>query len=129
MKAGASAPAFSVIKPLTIAARQSIVLAERRLTAVSRVQFLYEPAQWEYAFEMKKSFHAVYISVMSALFVLMFSREAWAYIDPGSGSFIIQMIIGALCGMLFALKIFWKQVKYFFSNLFTRRQKEENEKE
>ncbi|MCR4392988.1 MAG: hypothetical protein NUV31_01300 [Dehalococcoidales bacterium] len=37
-----------------------------------------------------------------------------AYIDAGTGSMIIQVIIGALAGGLLALKIFWGKVKRLF---------------
>jgi len=43
------------------------------------------------------------------------SRDASAYIDPGTGSYIFYMLIAGLVGVSYALKIFWKQVKAFFS--------------
>jgi uncharacterized membrane protein AbrB (regulator of aidB expression) len=78
---------------------------------------------------VKNTAGTLYTALLAGLLVMAFCGRAHAYIDPGSGSFILQMIIGALCGMLFALKIFWKQVKYFFVTLFSRRQKTENDKE
>ena len=41
-----------------------------------------------------------------------------AYIDPGTGSLIIQVLIGALVGGLVAAKIFWIKIKTFFKGLF-----------
>ena len=32
---------------------------------------------------------------------------AHAYIDPGSGSFVIQMIIAAVVGLGYTLKMYW----------------------
>ena len=43
-----------------------------------------------------------------------------AYIDPGTGSLIIQVLIGALVGGLVAAKIFWTRIKGFFKGLFSR---------
>ena len=37
--------------------------------------------------------------------------EAFAYIDPGSGSLIIQMIIGALVGVGITMKVYWEKIK------------------
>lgn len=37
------------------------------------------------------------------------------YIDPGSGSYIIQMIIAAVLGVSFFFKNFWLYVKAFFT--------------
>ncbi len=38
-----------------------------------------------------------------------------AYIDPGTGSYILQLIIAAFVGVSFTVKIFWKRIKRFFS--------------
>jgi hypothetical protein len=42
-----------------------------------------------------------------------------AYIDPGTGSLIIQVLIGALVGGLVAVKVFWSRIKTFFKGLFS----------
>lgn len=36
------------------------------------------------------------------------------YIDPGSGSFIIQVVVGALLGASVAIKMYWARLKAFF---------------
>jgi hypothetical protein len=47
-----------------------------------------------------------------------------AYIDPGTGSLIIQVLIGVLVGGLVAAKIFWGRIKTFFRGLFSRGSKQ-----
>lgn len=42
-----------------------------------------------------------------------------AYLDPGTGSFIIQLILGVLFGSLLAIKLFWISIKGFFKKLFS----------
>ena len=37
-----------------------------------------------------------------------------AYLDPGSGSFLIQLLIAALLGAGIALRASWSKVKKFF---------------
>ncbi len=37
------------------------------------------------------------------------------YIDPGSGSYLVQMLIAAVLGGLFYIKTIWKRIKLFFS--------------
>ena len=37
--------------------------------------------------------------------------NAFAYIDPGTGSIIVQMIIGELVGVGIAIKVFWYRIK------------------
>ena len=38
-----------------------------------------------------------------------------AYLDPGSGSILIQLLIAAGAGALFAVKIYWKKIKGLFN--------------
>jgi hypothetical protein len=47
------------------------------------------------------------------------------YIDPGSGSYILQMIIAAALGVSFFFKNFWLQVKAFFTGKKPKKDKEE----
>jgi hypothetical protein len=37
-----------------------------------------------------------------------------AYLDPGSGSFIIQLLLAALLGSLFLIKAYWQKIKSLF---------------
>ena len=37
-----------------------------------------------------------------------------AYLDPGSGSFLIQLVIAALLGLGVALRAYWGKIKGWF---------------
>jgi hypothetical protein len=37
------------------------------------------------------------------------------YLDPGSGSFIIQMLLAGLLGAAVAIRIYWKKIVAFFN--------------
>lgn len=50
----------------------------------------------------------------------VFPSSAHAYLDPGTGSYIFQLIMAGIVGLLFALKIYWKRIKSFFTSLFSR---------
>lgn len=41
------------------------------------------------------------------------TRPVHAYLDPGTGSYIFQIALASLFGLLFALKTYWLQVKHF----------------
>ena len=43
------------------------------------------------------------------------TSPAQAYLDPGTGSMILQGIIGAVAGALVALRIYWGKIKFFSS--------------
>lgn len=38
------------------------------------------------------------------------------YVDPGSGSYLVQMIIAAVVGALFYFKGLWWRIKSFFTH-------------
>lgn len=38
-----------------------------------------------------------------------------AYLDPGTGSLLIQLIIGGALGIGLAIRIFWKNITGFFT--------------
>ena len=38
-----------------------------------------------------------------------------AYLDPGTGSLIIQMVLAGLLGMAVAVRIYWKKIVAFIN--------------
>jgi hypothetical protein len=40
--------------------------------------------------------------------------EALAYLDPGTGSAVIQMVIAGVMGALFVVKMYWRKLVAFF---------------
>ena len=51
----------------------------------------------------------------------VFISDAYAYLDPGSGSIIAQAIIGALIGVGITVKIYWEKLKFKLSATFSRK--------
>lgn len=41
--------------------------------------------------------------------------SAQAYIDPGTGSYLVQAIVAAIAGGAMATKVYWHNVKAYFS--------------
>jgi len=39
--------------------------------------------------------------------------RAYAYLDPGTGSYILQIVMASLLGSIFALKLCWGRIKLF----------------
>lgn len=58
-----------------------------------------------------------------ALFLILVP-DANAYLDPGTGSYLIQMVIAALLGASFAIKNFWMRIKSFIANLLPKGEKD-----
>jgi len=59
--------------------------------------------------------------ILLVVFSLVFPSTSYAYLDPGSGSFLLQMIIAGLIAASFAIKTFWRNIKNFFTNLFKKK--------
>lgn len=47
------------------------------------------------------------------LFISALSGEVHAYLDPGTGSMIIQLVLGGVVGALTIVKLYWRQLKHF----------------
>ena len=54
------------------------------------------------------------------LIFVLFTSNLNAYIDPGSGSLILQLLIAGAAAGLYAIKVFWKQIKTFFTSIFKK---------
>lgn len=48
-----------------------------------------------------------------------------AYLDPGTGSFILQALIGVILGGLLTLKMYWRRLKGFASTLLGKNRDEQ----
>ena len=68
-------------------------------------------------------------TIVAILLICCMPQLAWAYVDPGTGSYIIQMIIATLVGGLFALKLFWVRIKTFLATVFKKKKVGDNAEE
>lgn len=53
------------------------------------------------------------------------SIKQFAYLDPGSGSLLLQLLLATLLGALFLLRSTWGRIKSFLGRLFSRQDDEE----
>lgn len=63
------------------------------------------------------------VIICVGLFTAAFGLPQWAlaYLDPGSGSMLLQLLLGGVVGVLLVLKLCWQR----FSNLFRRKNRED----
>jgi hypothetical protein len=67
--------------------------------------------------------YSVYLTKVSALLlssISTFARGQNAYLDPGSGSYLLQLLLAGLVGGALVIRASWDNVKNFFRKLFTR---------
>ena len=58
------------------------------------------------------------------LFFFILVKPSFAYLDPGTSSMIIQVIVSVFVGAAVAIKVYWYKLKSFF-----RKDKKENKVE
>jgi len=58
------------------------------------------------------------------IFFLFMTSNAYAYIDPGSGSMILQLILGGIAGLVVIIKLYWGR---FLTMLGIREKTDESE--
>ena len=56
---------------------------------------------------------------MVVLLGLSYTSSAYAYLDPGTGSIILQGLIAGIMVAVAAWGVFWQRIKSFLSSLFS----------
>ena len=54
---------------------------------------------------------------MKYLFLItlaLFTQPAWAYLDPGTGSMLLQVLLGGVAAVAVALKLYWYRILAIF---------------
>lgn len=60
-------------------------------------------------------------AILAGSFLILLPSLAAAYVDPATGSYVLQLLLAGLLGALFALKVFWHRAIGLFRGLFRRR--------
>ena len=70
---------------------------------------------------MNKILRLLYIFTL-----IVFPTNAFAYLDPGTGSIILQAILGFIAATVASISMYWTKFKSLISKLFDK--KKENKK-
>jgi len=60
--------------------------------------------------------------ILSAVYV-MFPPRTYAYLDPGTGSYVLQVLLAAFLAGALTLKMYWKRIRVFVKGLFSKEKK------
>ena len=63
------------------------------------------------------------IKILFFFLFFLINTNAYAYLDPGTGSIILQAIIGAFAAFFTSIYLFWAKVKNFFKKIFYKNKK------
>ena len=69
----------------------------------------------------------IFTAILVFMIILALVGEAQAYLDPGTGSQLLQLFLAGLLGALFTIKMYWKKFKNFFKNFMTKKSKSNND--
>jgi len=72
---------------------------------------------------MKQTKYAGRSILLLATLCLLFPFYSYGYIDPGTGSYVFQILVAALVAVSFAVKVYWLKIKGFIAGLFTKKGK------
>ncbi len=60
-----------------------------------------------------KTFKKICLNTTVVFALISSSSQVYAYLDPGTGSMLIQMIIGGIVAGFFTLRMYWYQLKSY----------------
>jgi len=63
----------------------------------------------------------IVILIFSILISAIFTNSAFAYLDPGTGSMLLQGLIAGILIVCTSVGIFWSRLKDLFSKLIDRK--------
>ena len=72
---------------------------------------------------MRKMKRTILPSLATMFFLLggFYVREAHAYLDPGTGSYVFQLIVAGIIGGTLVLRMGWGRIVFFLKRIFSRK--------
>jgi hypothetical protein len=67
----------------------------------------------------------LFVTTIYIFLILATTGYAYAYIDPGTGSFFLQMLLAGLFGSLFFIRTIWGKVKGFVLKILGKSNKDD----
>jgi hypothetical protein len=58
------------------------------------------------------------MSVLLLFVQTIFLQDAYAYIDPGMGSYFFQLLVASLFAGMYALRLWWARIRSFCAKIF-----------
>jgi hypothetical protein len=71
-------------------------------------------------------FHLLFAFFVS---VHVFPNFIYAYIDPGSGGYLSQVILAAVLSSVVMLKLYWKKIVSFFTKILPNKKQKDEKKD
>jgi hypothetical protein len=59
------------------------------------------------------------VALLGSIATLFFTGPAWAYLDPGTGSMMLQLLLGGIAGAMVAGRLYWHRFREFVTSRFS----------
>lgn len=59
----------------------------------------------------KRPSHYWYLVSLALVYQVVLAKDVHAYVDPGTGSYLFQMLLAVFLGATFTLKHYWRSLK------------------
>ena len=66
--------------------------------------------------------------LLTIYIILSFNSNAFAYLDPGAGSSILQLILAFFAGIAAFLSVYWNKFKFLIKRIFNKSDSNKEEK-
>jgi hypothetical protein len=63
----------------------------------------------------------LWVITVTLAVILTPTREAYAYLDPGTGSFLLQILLAGFLGLMLTLRLFRERIAAIFKALLRRK--------
>ena len=60
------------------------------------------------------------------LYIILLPSNAYAYLDPGTGSIILQAILGFIAAAIASISVYWTKFKMLINKIFKKKKEEKN---
>jgi hypothetical protein len=64
------------------------------------------------------------IALLTSVATLFCTGPAWAYLDPGTGSMLLQLLLGGIAGAIVVGKLYWHRFRGFVASRFSGKSRE-----
>ena len=55
------------------------------------------------------------------LYIILLPSNAYAYLDPGTGSIILQAILGFIAAAIASISVYWTKFKMLINKIFKKK--------
>lgn len=62
----------------------------------------------------------VFAMIFGSTVLLLVVDQAYAYLDPGTGSMFVQAVLAGIAAVSVTVGIFWQKLRNFFGQLFSK---------